>query len=61
MSAPYQPYQTTATTKVRRRTSHTFHLLMTIFTCGLWAIVWLSIVLWHKLGPRQKVRTITRG
>lgn len=25
----------------RPGTNHTFHLLVTLFTCGLWIIVWL--------------------
>jgi hypothetical protein len=49
-----------STTKVRKHTSHTFHLLMTIFTFGFWGLfVWLPITIWHALGPRRKVKTIT--
>lgn len=45
--------------KTRKSTSHTFHLIMTIITAGLWGLfVWLPIVLWHKFGPRQRT-TIT--
>lgn len=45
-------------TKVRKDTSHTFHLLMTFFTCGFWAIfVWLPIIIWNSMGPRKKVKT----
>jgi hypothetical protein len=51
--APY-----VSVTKVRKDTSHTFHLLMTLFTCGMWGIfVWIPIIIWHKMGPRQKQRT----
>lgn len=45
-------------TKERRHTSHTFHLIMTWCTFGLWGIfVWLPLGLWHKFGPRKKVVT----
>lgn len=46
--------------KQRKSTSHTFHLVMTLLTCGMWALfVWLPITVWHKLGPRR--RMVTRG
>jgi len=46
-------------TKSRQDTSHTFHLLMSLFTCGLWAFfVWLPIIVWHAIGPKK--RTVTR-
>lgn len=45
------------TYKTRRDTSHTFHLIMSIITCGIWALfVWLPITIWHKFGPRNKIR-----
>jgi len=45
-------------TKVRKNTSHTFHLVMTIITAGVWGLlVWLPIVMWHKFGPRKKIVT----
>lgn len=31
-----------------KRTSHTFHLLMTIFTFGTWAPVWLIVTLVNR-------------
>lgn len=44
--------------KVRKQSSHTFHLLMTIITFGMWGLfVWLPLVCWHKFGPRKKVVT----
>lgn len=44
--------------KQRRHTSHTFHLLMTIFTGGIWGLfVWLPMTIWHAMGPRRKVVT----
>jgi hypothetical protein len=55
MAMPHPAY---AVTKVRKDTSHTFHLLMTLFTCGFWAVfVWLPIIIWNSMGPRQKVKT----
>lgn len=47
-----------AVTKERKDTSHTFHLLMTLLTCGFWGLlVWLPITMWHSMGPRRKVVT----
>ena len=41
--------------KTRRSTSHTFHLLMSLLTCGVWAIlIWFPLTMWHKMGPRKK-------
>lgn len=49
-AAPYpqQPVPAYMVTREHKRTSHTFHLLMTIFTCGLWGIVWIWQTLWHR-------------
>lgn len=48
-------------TKTRKDTSHTFHLLMSIFTFSGWFwLVWLPLILWHKFGPRRKVVTRVR-
>lgn len=59
MSYPVPPPpQQRGVTKTRRETNHTFHLLMTVLTCSLWAfVVWLPMILWHKLGPKKKVVT----
>lgn len=47
-----------AITRQRKNTSHTFHLIMTIITGGMWGIfVWLPLTMWHKMGPKQKVKT----
>lgn len=55
---PMAPQPRKTVTKERRQTSHTFHLLLTIFTGGAWGIfVWLPLTLWHKMGPRKKVVT----
>jgi hypothetical protein len=38
------------------RTSHTFHLLMTLLTCGLWAVfVWLPISIINSLRRDKSV------
>lgn len=48
------PHRTTF--KVRKRTSHTFHLIMSILTFGLWALcVWWPLTWWHAMGPRKKI------
>ena len=35
--------------------SHTFHLLMTVFTCGLWAFVWAGTWLFRMIVRRKSV------
>lgn len=46
-----------AITRQPVRTSHTFHLLMTLLTCGLWGIfVWLPITVINSMS-RKKVVT----
>lgn len=38
------------------RTSHLFHLVMSILTCGLWAVlVWLPITVLNSLSRRKVV------
>ena len=56
---PYQPpMPAEAVTKVRKQTSHTFHLIMTICTAGMWGLlVWWPLTMWHKMGPKKKVVT----
>lgn len=45
-------------TKTKKSTSHTFHLIMTIITGGIWGVfVWLPIVIWHSIGPKAKSTT----
>lgn len=42
----------------RKRTNHTFHLLMTVLTFGFWGLfIWIPMILWNKFGPREKVVT----
>lgn len=48
--------------KVRRDTSHGFHLMLTLFTCGMWAFTgWPIMILWNKFGPRKRAVARTRG
>lgn len=64
---PQQPYgaapqgyypPSKSVTKVRKSTSHTFHLILTIFTGGMWGLfVWWPLTMWHKIGPKKKVVT----
>lgn len=45
----------TSVIRTRKRTSHTFHLIMSILTLGAWAVfVWWPLAIWHKIGPRQR-------
>jgi len=54
----YYPPPGKAVTKVRKDTSHTFHLIMTICTFGMWGLfVWWPLTMWHKIGPKKKVVT----
>jgi hypothetical protein len=41
-------------TEVPVETNHTFHLLMTFFTCGMWGVVWL--IVWAR--NKNKTRTV---
>lgn len=55
MSRYYPPPQYPRVAKTRTQTSHTFHLLMTLLTFGMWGIfVWLPITVWHWVGPRRR-------
>lgn len=35
--------------------NHVLHLLLTIFTCGLWAIVWLIVAIFDAPKPEQNL------
>lgn len=53
-----QSQPTRAVTYAPKRTSHTFHLIMTLITGGLWGIfVWLPLTVLHKM---SRERTVTR-
>jgi hypothetical protein len=55
---PYPPMPRKSVSKQRKGTSHTFHLIMTCCTFGMWGLfVWMPLTLWHKIGPKQKVVT----
>jgi len=55
-----QGYPSRMVTKSKQDTSHTFHLIMSLLTCGLWALfVWGPIVIWHAIGPKAK--SVTRA
>jgi hypothetical protein len=45
-------------TKSRKKTSHTFHLLMCLVTCGGWGVVWFLMWAWNTFGPRK--RSVTK-
>lgn len=49
----------TTTTRTRKQTSHTFHLLMCVFTFGMWIPVWFFLSIWHHVGPKAKATSIT--
>lgn len=36
-------------------TNHVLHLLLSLFTCGLWLIVWLCIVLFTTENPQRSL------
>jgi hypothetical protein len=46
-----------AVTRQPVRTNHTFHLIMTLITCGLWLPVWAIVALLNKV---SKQRVVTR-
>ncbi len=47
-------------TKSKRHTSHTFHLIMTILTAGLWGLfVWLPMIILNGM-VREKSTTRVR-
>lgn len=57
--APASPQPTRFITHERVRTSHTFHLLMTLLTLGAWGIfVWLPITVFNGLRRRRVVTRV---
>lgn len=45
-----------AVARVPVQTSHAFHLIMSLLTCGLWAIfVWLPITVINRMSKRKVV------
>jgi hypothetical protein len=45
-------------TSVPVPTSHTFYLLMCLFTCGFWAPVWLVVAILNRMSKRKQVTRI---
>jgi hypothetical protein len=39
------------------QTSHTFHLIMTLLTCGLWLLVWIPMIIVNAM---RRKKTVTR-
>lgn len=53
------PQPSRMVTRERVRTSHTFHLLMSLFTGGLWAVfVWLPMTIINSMRRRRVVTKI---
>jgi hypothetical protein len=49
--------------KTRKRTSHGFHLTMSLITLGAWVPIWILVTMWNAWGPRAKTvvrETVTR-
>lgn len=44
-----------AVTVAPKHTNHTFHLLMTVFTCGLWGFVWLAMIVINGVSKDKSV------
>jgi len=42
-------------------TAHTIHLVLTIFTCGLWGIVWILHALLAPRNPQAVTYTVPPG
>jgi biopolymer transport protein ExbB/TolQ len=42
------------TVSSKHRTSHFLHFLLTVFTCGSWAIVWAAVVIFNMVRPSMK-------
>lgn len=55
---PGQAVQPTrAVTSVPVQTSHTFHLILTLVTCGLWAPVWAVVAVLNSLSKKKQTTT----
>ncbi|MEV3855483.1 hypothetical protein AB0J38_14285 [Streptomyces sp. NPDC050095] len=51
---------TMSVTRTKKKTSHTFHLLMTVLTAGVWGLfVWLPMTVWNASGINKK-KSVTR-
>jgi hypothetical protein len=38
-----------------QRINHILHLLLTVFTCGAWGVIWLLVIVLHRGEVRQVV------
>jgi hypothetical protein len=47
-------------TRVKTPMSPTFHLLMTLLTCGLWLLFLVPYAIIHALSPGRRVKTTYR-
>ena len=47
-------------TRQKEPMSHTAHLLLTVFTCGLWLPFWIGAKILHDLDRGRKVKTTYR-
>jgi hypothetical protein len=50
----------TSVTRVKTPMSPTFHLLMTLFTCGGWFLLLVPYVIIHAMSRGRKVKTTYR-
>lgn len=58
IAQPAPPRIHKAITKQPVKTSHGFHLVMSILTCGLWAVfVWLPMTIINSLSHKRVVTT----
>jgi hypothetical protein len=49
------PYPRKQVTKSRKKTRHGLHLVLTLCTCGVWAIIgWPWVWMYNAFGPRDK-------
>lgn len=54
----YPPAPRMQITKDRRETRHGLHLVLSILTCGMWAVTgWPIAWAWNRFGPRRKTVT----
>lgn len=52
-AAPAAPRR--AVTYTPRDTNHLLHLVLTIFTCGLWGFVWILMVVLNAMSKKKSV------
>lgn len=54
---PGQPHPQSSVTKYRKRTNHTFHLIVCLCTCFAWLPVWMCVWAWNAWGPKATATT----